>query len=127
MPKLCNIKNCSKRAKWKSENTVPIVCLCEEHSHALNTVSFVKIANCPCKTCVVENVRDVKEASFGPIIKGKRKRWYCKTHAPKSRLIKQKVVKERLCTFSDCFVTANFTDGKSKKIQYCKKHIPFMN
>jgi hypothetical protein len=124
MPKLCNVEGCSKRAKWKSDRTVPVVCLCDEHSQGLKDLSFVKIVNCPCKTCISENERDVKEASFGPIIKGKRKRWYCKTHAPRSKSIKKKIVKERRCVFSDCFITANFMDGNSNKVQFCKKHIP---
>jgi len=90
MPRYCNIKDCKKVSKWKSEGTIPTIHLCDTHSKAIEEVTFIKIVNSPCRTCVAEKKQDIREASFGPIIKGKKKRWYCKQHIPIDRMIQKK-------------------------------------
>ena len=124
MPRYCNIKDCKKVSKWKSEGTIPTIHLCDTHSKAMEEITFIKIVNSPCRTCVAEKKQDIREASYGPIIKGKKKRWYCKQHVPIDRMMQKKANNPRTCIFPDCYITANFKNPVTKKIEYCKTHVP---
>lgn len=124
MPRYCNIKECKKVSKWKSDHTIPTLYLCDLHSKIFDEMKFVKIVNSPCKTCLAENKENIREASFGPVVKGIKKRWYCKEHVPSDKIVQKKVSPPRLCIFPECYVTANFKNPVTKKIQYCKTHAP---
>ena len=124
MPNYCNIKECKKISKKKSKDTIPTLYLCAAHSKLFEEIEFVKIVNTPCRTCITENNETIKEASFGPIVNGIKKRWYCKKHIPNDKLFQKKVTPPRLCIFPECYITANFKNPVTKKIQYCKAHIP---
>ena len=129
MPRKCTVEGCTKFAKWKEACSSVLKSLsvysCNEHVECLRGVQMIRIVNSPCKTCIIENPLCVKEASFGPIIDGKRTRLYCKLHKPiDNRLIKKKIVKTRRCVFPKCSTTPSFTDGTNKSRIYCKEHRP---
>ena len=126
MPKKCRIYECDKYAKWTIQDYYPIMHVCENHKYVYSQYKIQKIVNCQCKTCIIENPNEIKEATFGPIINGRHNRTYCKAHAPNNKLIKRKYVQDQKCIVSHCFITPSFhsDDDPLKRKLYCKLHKP---
>ena len=122
MPRKCIIDECKKNVKWRV-TCADVIHLCNDHAY-LYAEDITKIVNNPCQTCVTEMPRRVREATFGPIVNGKRTRIYCKLHSPNHRSIKKKIVQHQKCIVPSCPVTASFNDGFHKKRVYCKSHRP---
>ena len=78
MPRKCIIDECKKNVKWRVLGP-DVIHLCNDHAY-LYAEDVTKIVNNPCQTCVTETPRRVREATFGPIVNGKRTRIYCKLH-----------------------------------------------
>ena len=114
MPRKCTVKECKKYAKWKSTNEQNVqefvIYSCNEHMHCLQGITLVRVVSNPCKICTIETPNDITEATYGPIINGKRTRHYCKRHVPihRKRSIKKKIVKTRRCVY--CYTTPSYTD-----------------
>ena len=130
MPRKCQIQGCEKTAKLRSNDGDPIKYFCltsnDEHNSSKTGLTFTKIVNCPCQTCVSLAVEDVKEATYGPIVNGKLKRMYCKHHISKneSAQIVPKIAIVRQCVFEGCQLQPSFCLPGETKRKFCKKHKP---
>ena len=128
MPRTCNIKGCKKTAKLMCESTTPPTYLClmkdEVHNQRKEGLTFKKLVNCPCITCVNLNEQNVKEATFGPIVEGKLKRMYCKQHIDKdgNTIVGKKAI--RRCEYEGCQIEPSFCLPGDTARKFCKKHKP---
>ena len=120
MPRTCQIKGCKKTAKLRS-NTDPVKYFCktsdDEHNDSKQGLSFTKLVNSPCQTCVSSGVEEIKEATYGPMVDGKLKRMFCKKHVTtdSSASIASKIVKVRRCEFEGCLLQPSFSlPGETK-------------
>ena len=115
MPRTCQIKGCKKTAKLMSENITPPLYLCQlkddEHNERRLGLTFKKLVNSPCITCVDLNEENVKEATFGPLLEGKLKRMYCKAH---SNVLENMTGKKsiRRCEHDGCEIEPRFLNDK---------------
>ena len=128
MPRTCNIEGCKKTAKLMSDNTKPVVYLCnlndEAHNQRRDGLTFKKLVNSPCITCVSSNQQDVKEATFGPIVQGKLKRMYCKAHSDTNASVVGKQIKIRQCEHAGCETQPSYCVPGETVRRFCKKHKP---
>ena len=127
MPRTCQIKGCKKTAKLMSENITPPLYLCQlkddEHNERRLGLTFKKLVNSPCITCVDLNEENVKEATFGPLIEGKLKRMYCKAHSNVHENITGKKSIRR-CEHDGCEIEPLFCAEGETTRKFCKKHKP---
>ena len=129
MPRTCQIEGCKKTAKLRS-NTDPVKYFCktsdDEHNNSKQGLSFTKLVNSPCQTCVSSGVEDVKEATYGPLVDGKLKRMFCKKHVTtdSNAPIASKIAKVRQCEFEGCQLQPSFSLPGETKRKFCKLHKP---
>ena len=129
MPRTCQIEGCKKTAKLKS-NSDPVKYFCktsdDDHSNGKTGLTFTKLVNSPCQTCVSLDAEDIKEATYGPMINGKLKRVFCKKHVTIDSItpIASKVAKVRQCAFEGCQLQPSFCLPGETKRKFCKIHKP---
>lgn len=129
MPRFCQIEGCKKTAKLKS-TTDPVKYFCktsnDDHKNSKSGLSFTKIVNSPCQTCVSLDVEDIKEATYGPMVNGKLKRLFCKKHITKdsSDPIVSRTTKARQCAFEGCQLQPSFCLPGEAKRKFCQEHKP---
>ena len=127
MPRMCQIKGCKKTAKLKCDATTPTTYLCQvkddAHEEKRNGLSFQKLVNSPCNTCVSMDVENIKEATFGPMVDGKLKRMYCKEHSDMHENITGKKSLRR-CEHEGCETEPAFCAAGETVRKFCRKHKP---
>lgn len=130
MPRTCNIKGCKKTAKLMCESTTPPTYLCllkdDAHDQRRDGLTFKKLVNSPCITCVSSNQENVKEATFGPVVEGKLKRLYCKEHGDTygNVNIVGKQAKVRQCEHIGCEIQPSFCMPGETTRRFCNEHKP---
>ena len=126
MPRTCHVKGCKKTAKLMCESTTPPTYLCllkdDDHDQRRVGLTFKKLVNSPCITCVSSNQENVKEATFGPVVDGKLKRKYCKEH---SDMDKNNIGKNviRRCEYIGCEIEPTYCRPGESARKFCMRFI----